>query len=270
MGTSPRTRGKHGCAQSRTTWIGNIPAHAGKTAKNTGLLLRPREHPRARGENKPTLPDELEKAGTSPRTRGKLPPQRPFSVGVGNIPAHAGKTAPVYGPIFQTPEHPRARGENAFGDSISHVAKGTSPRTRGKQHLSYRTMRTLRNIPAHAGKTVRVLGPRGRSAEHPRARGENDGIIGGTLKDSGTSPRTRGKRLCAISFKIATQGTSPRTRGKPACAAAGGRVPCLAGRGTSPRTRGKPWLRNVWNRSTGNIPAHAGKTFHPRRRTRNW
>ena len=33
---------------------------------------------------------------------------------------------------FIETEHPRVRGENASGDSISHVAKGTSPRARGK------------------------------------------------------------------------------------------------------------------------------------------
>ena len=53
-------------------------------------------------------------------------------IGLGLIPAHAGKT-PVNGVLlFASPAHPRSRGENETPDEMADVMLGSSPLTRGK------------------------------------------------------------------------------------------------------------------------------------------
>ena len=51
QGTSPRTRGKLITKQMKLSFVGNIPAHAGKTIALNKYLTAEGEHPRARGEN---------------------------------------------------------------------------------------------------------------------------------------------------------------------------------------------------------------------------
>ena len=51
-------------------------------------------------------------------------------------------------------EHPRARGENIFGTVTICNYTGTSPRTRGKLAVTGKPGSVIRNIPAHAGKTI--------------------------------------------------------------------------------------------------------------------
>ena len=92
LGTSPRTRGKRQCKPHRTDRRGNIPAHAGKTVCSKCAKHQKWEHPRARGENLFISASRIPVGGTSPRTRGKLPPLKPIQYHVRNIPAHAGKT----------------------------------------------------------------------------------------------------------------------------------------------------------------------------------
>ena len=111
-GSSPLTRGKqathHGLqdhlglipahagktwsplAATTATWL--IPAHAGKTTATTSTALRPRAHPRSRGENGNERKAEMIASGSSPLTRGKPVFQVPRCIVDGLIPAHAGKT----------------------------------------------------------------------------------------------------------------------------------------------------------------------------------
>ena len=70
-GTSPRTRGKLTSAELKGPKAGNIPAHAGKTARFQHVCDEKQEHPRARGENPAIKPHIILLLGTSPRTRGK-------------------------------------------------------------------------------------------------------------------------------------------------------------------------------------------------------
>ena len=96
FGTSPRTRGKLAGLYLNLTPFRNIPAHAGKTWWPARATRPAQEHPRARGENVgekhiPTL-----SRGTSPRTRGKLGAAVGFDFAARNIPAHAGKTLPIF------------------------------------------------------------------------------------------------------------------------------------------------------------------------------
>ena len=71
--------------------------------------------------------------GSSPLTRGKPP-----------------RTASSHSP---TEAHPRSRGENTGGVSVTAYDLGSSPLTRGK-HLNGLGKVTVKGlIPAHAGKT---------------------------------------------------------------------------------------------------------------------
>ena len=69
-----------------------IPAHAGKTGRQTAHQRNESAHPRSRGENLPIMVSVPASGGSSPLTRGKLSfhsRREPFSR---LIPAHAGKT----------------------------------------------------------------------------------------------------------------------------------------------------------------------------------
>ena len=192
-----------------------------------------------------------------------------------NIPAHAGKTLAKNSSMGRSEEHPRACGENNGGHFTQHIQVGTSPRMRGKHEDIGLGFIAVRNIPAHAGKTRAVGGVARVAAEHPRACGEN--IITQILSMllHGTSPRMRGKR----SGVIPGQGhrrNIPAHAGKTFASASwyslraehpracGENLDCDFSQpnklGTSPRMRGKRQGYFGNEASSGNIPAHAGKT----------
>ena len=153
LGTSPRMRGKPTTPRTPPTPPRNIPAYAGKTSRDHRLRGRRMEHPRVCGENLLTPQFFHGQVGTSPRMRGKLMLSFQSVAAGGNIPAYAGKTAPL--PIHRLPP------------------SGTSPRMRGKPK-SCRSLRPQkRNIPAYAGKTHPDLGLCSQIQEHPRVCGEN-------------------------------------------------------------------------------------------------
>ena len=148
-------------------------------------------------------------AGTSPRTRGKPMKIQVVSSQRRNIPAHAGKTFGRKQLKKNTPEHPRACGENLRDAGIPGAGIGTSPRTRGKRTSAASAADAMRNIPAHAGKTATLKEHTALPEEHPRARGENCQNGSAQQRHSGTSPRTRGKLT-------PTRGTHHNNRNIPA------------------------------------------------------
>ena len=129
--------------------------------------------------------------------RGKRVRCHPARRTTRNIPAYAGKTVVGASPQGGRQEHPRVCGENGVIEAFLGDQHGTSPRMRGKLNAVRYHNQGLRNIPAYAGKTVRVLGPKGRSAEHPRVCGENHWATFIELLEQGTSPRMRGKPTIA-------------------------------------------------------------------------
>ena len=74
---------------------------------------------------------------------------------------------------------------------------------------------SLRNIPAHAGKTGEYQVTLVAREEHPRARGENVVDSSPLVAVVGTSPRTRGKQLAQLTG-IPSIGEHPRARGENA------------------------------------------------------
>ena len=157
-GSSPLTRGKLGDSGIFISWTGLIPAHAGKTRRNSKRGPTRRAHPRSRGENQNGEETTPPRKGSSPLTRGKLLDACPQAVNEGLIPAHAGKTGACRSSTWQHWAHPRSRGENCSGPRLAAPLTGSSPLTRGK-HLGELALRVGQGlIPAHAGKTRRARG----------------------------------------------------------------------------------------------------------------
>ena len=90
---------------------------------------------------------------------------------------------------------------------------GSSPLTRGKPCLGWSAGSVLRLIPAHAGKTVVVVGVAGVCAAHPRSRGENLEQSTGAIEAVGSSPLTRGKSAI-VALSAAHAGLIPAHAGK--------------------------------------------------------
>ena len=158
--------------------------------------------------------------------------------------------------------HPRSRGENFWGGHHSGASAGSSPLTRGKRlrlsgHMAFDGL-----IPAHAGKTVPRLTRATLPWAHPRSRGEN--VIGTFVAgfQAGSSPLTRGKPQTRDA-RVESGRAHPRSRGENLI---GG---CLIapGQGSSPLTRGKQLYDLGARFDDGLIPAHAGKTRSPIRRS---
>ena len=232
-GSSPLTRGKHSCPPRSQSTARLIPAHAGKTLRQTMEAQLNAAHPRSRGENTASALVAALNSGSSPLTRGK-PNVRPGERGCGRlIPAHAGKTGPLRYCCSGLPAHPRSRGENYVLGCYDRGAHGSSPLTRGKPHHRRQSARHRRLIPAHAGKTG--LQSRGCYAQtaHPRSRGENLLVALSWLFWVGSSPLTRGKHTHA---RTHAQGPRliPAHAGKTWCGEGEG-----ACGGAHPRSRGE-------------------------------
>ena len=191
--------------------------------------------------------------------------------------------------------HPRSRGENQAYTFNPVTQAGSSPLTRGKPLASLSGCEIERLIPAHAGKTPRLLAVARGVRAHPRSRGENKARLFEVIATRGSSPLTRGK-LIPPSPGTNRLGLIPAHAGKTVPLKFGGKEPrahprsrgengkvfpewyqCL---GSSPLTRGKPFSRRNPAPTCRLIPAHAGKTrgrlglraataAHPRSRGEN-
>ena len=193
-GSSPLTRGKR-WPRGWPAWPARlIPAHAGKTHGDMGMVPRDKAHPRSRGENWPDGSSPTCCPGSSPLTRGKRNRPRRRRKRKRLIPAHAGKTQARQHAYRAQPAHPRSRGENLLLAVGVALHLGSSPLTRGKLRGRRAGRLQWRLIPAHAGKTPTPRSRESPPAAHPRSRGENYGVTCFTHQVAGSSPLTRGKR----------------------------------------------------------------------------
>ena len=134
-GSSPRTRGTpidHDAAVGVTRFI---PADAGNTHSPHPRGFVSPVHPRGRGEHCRVGRQMGGELGSSPRTRGTRVAaiQPPFQGRF--IPADAGNTRAGLTRTRATTVHPRGRGEHDFFTDQFRANIGSSPRTRGTQHL---------------------------------------------------------------------------------------------------------------------------------------
>ena len=157
-GSSPHTRGAPGRGVGVADPGGIIPAYAGSTTPSWKVTGKPADHPRIRGEHRPTPKNWSRSIGSSPHTRG----------------------APSGGKEETEciTDHPRIRGEHFGGSTKDAVDAGSSPHTRGARRLHGRNLRVERIIPAYAGSTRPDPRQRDRGEDHPRIRGEHmDGAV---------------------------------------------------------------------------------------------
>ena len=252
-----------------------IPALAGNTPGCSVSRPGKGDHPRSRGEYRPSRARGKHTAGSSPLSRGILDGRLGQFQTVRIIPALAGNTSYAAPIAAAGQDHPRSRGEYCLGGHGEFLRFGSSPLSRGIPTCATMWRPWSRIIPALAGNTWRGEGRRRGDADHPRSRGE--------YMNSGPSLKTR-------------QGSSPLSRGIRRrgidAAAVGGIIPALAGNtppwwgkqgprtdhprsrgeysrvlpmnsrtwGSSPLSRGILGLRGHGDAASGIIPALAGNT----------
>ena len=232
-----------------------IPACAGKRTLGTPPDPAGWDHPRVRGEELETAREELEKAGSPPRVRGR------------------GGAGPGDGP--EAVDHPRACGEEYQLNLGERVVLGSPPRVRGRVRAVPGPAPFGGITPARAGKSadgracIRVL------QDHPRACGEEPGRRWCRPGRAGSPPRVRGRADTALHHqnpigitpacagkravhlrKIDRSQDHPRVRGEesfPSCAA-------LWVWGSPPRARGRTAPGGVGSAPRRITPAYAGKS----------
>ena len=259
LGSSPLTRGARAGSVSAAAEGGLIPAHAGSTTAYPDEVGYAEAHPRSRGEHVFTYSVWRTWPGSSPLTRGARAgghgPQPPHRL----IPAHAGSTWLQPSGGLCRGAHPRSRGEHAHNAQAVIPNTGSSPLTRGAQHLLRNLLVQRGLIPAHAGSTRCWSGFRGRGWAHPRSRGEH---AGGVIQDGvakGSSPLTRGAPPGGIELRA-------EFRLIPAHAGSTTRSPSeTSAKSAHPRSRGEHCeVHRQVPQVVGLIPAHAGSTvLHP-------
>ena len=172
----------------------------------------------------------------------------------GIIPACAGSTPSRYQRPKGAWDHPRMRGEHKDVPGDVSAQKGSSPHARGALAADGDTELVLRIIPACAGSTVQKQSVDRLSGDHPRMRGEHDGLAQ-KLGGDGIIPACAGSTCLAKSMHVCA-GDHPRMRGEHLKMYR----TTSAFSGSSPHARGAPQLVEHRPVVRGIIPACAGST----------
>ena len=172
-GLSPRGRGKLKRAWNAGGRRRSIPAWAGET-RPARLYRRKRGvYPRVGGGNCGLTAWSRRAAGLSPRGRGKRRRIQRDSLGARSIPAWAGETQRRVLIGGGVKVYPRVGGGNRRRRLWTLIARGLSPRGRGKQYLCVFNLEWQRSIPAWAGETITTLLPIAQVRVYPRVGGGN-------------------------------------------------------------------------------------------------
>ncbi len=274
MGRSPRARGSPQRPAEYLASGGPIPASAGKPDERNHAVLRGRADPRERGEAAQRAGLGVGPWGRSPRARGSRLAVRGGGLGLGPIPASAGKPWRTFSGAIRSRADPRERGE-ARGPMVRTVGhRGRSPRARGSPSSTSSRSPSLGPIPASAGKPATSASPSRRRRADPRERGEARIEIERLKLSGGRSPRARGS-LPERAPPVGRAGPIPASAGKPTTSSRPsasqradprerGEAPRLHARehvvrGRSPRARGSLPTGTVPTSQVGPIPASAGK-----------
>ena len=193
--------------------------------------------------------------GSSPHTRGALPPAPQRREARRIIPAYAGSTASTFSGAGSPRDHPRIRGEHYVNSTYPALAAGSSPHTRGAPVGDAGLQRGNGIIPAYAGSTWCRWCAIRPGRDHPRIRGEHVPAEYFPQGGCGSSPHTRGA-------PTAPANASSRPRIIPAYAGSTIKVAAgWLGNADHPRIRGEHQenrtdeMRTPWI-----IPAYAGST----------
>ncbi len=232
-GPSPHARGAPEGSGGRTGIGGTIPACAGSTRPRSCGRPLVWDHPRMRGEHGPRISISGSMTGPSPRARGALGQRPRRRAGLGTIPACAGSTWCGRGSMPARRDHPRVHGEHIVQQIPDQASQGPSPRARGALGVHPDHDPGRGTIPACAGSTPPQMFAASKFRDHPRARGEHDGLTCPCGCAWGPSPRARGARGPASPAR-------PPAGTIPACAGSTPRPGrCRAGRWDHPRMRGE-------------------------------
>ena len=125
-------RGKGRVPAAITVRLGITPACAGKSFEKRAAMPTVGDHPRVCGEKGVIWDSGIEKAGSPPRVRGKVPFLFAVTVALGITPACAGKSGFCVILKKQKKDHPRVCGEKCTRSPVSMLSRGSPPRVRGK------------------------------------------------------------------------------------------------------------------------------------------
>ena len=212
MGSSPHARGAHRDVPGRDREDGIIPACAGSTRRARRRSIRPRDHPRMRGEHHERGFIPKCDGGSSPHARGARSgaPRMPLRHGI--IPACAGST---WFPFRWTAvgwDHPRMRGEHVCLRLEAAFWMGSSPHARGAPSRREGRLRPRGIIPACAGSTTRRRSRSSITRDHPRMRGEHLVLSAQVVYSLGSSPHARGAHR-SRSWQLPPSGIIPACAG---------------------------------------------------------
>ena len=132
VGSPPRMRGKVMNLPVKVSCTRITPAHAGKSADESGGDAERKDHPRACGEKLLFQLQRFTILGSPPRMRGKVSHHSWDHPTLGITPAHAGKSTWELLSAMGLRDHPRACGEKPCRPPAAAVGIGSPPRMRGK------------------------------------------------------------------------------------------------------------------------------------------
>ena len=212
---------------------------------------------------------------SSPQVRGRREKRRACVNAGGLIPAGAGQTSPPRTQRAYAWAHPRGCGADDILNPDDFLARGSSPRVRGRRQIRVVVAGQIGLIPAGAGQTAGLAATTWTARAHPRGCGADDQNEVVIRRGQGSSPRVRGRPTWPP-FWLRARGLIPAGAGQTYAYRNSGGVTkahprgcgadashCSASRwvdGSSPRVRGRLQLRETRSIPAGLIPAGAGQT----------
>ena len=176
----PRIRGEHQLTETSSPYfLGSSPHTRGARRLRGETHDRRTDHPRIRGEHDCGVMVIAGTDGSSPHTRGAPPYPSDWRRRLRIIPAYAGSTRSCRARPARCRDHPRIRGEHVYVAVSSSPNEGSSPHTRGAQLALLPTGARAGIIPAYAGSTAPIVRDANICADHPRIRGEHNGLTNG-------------------------------------------------------------------------------------------
>ena len=155
---------------------GITPACAGNrivTAMPDGVV---RDHPRLRGEQHADPWHKCKRGGSPPLARGTVVVLKSVEVERGITPACAGNRPWRRRQKNEAKDHPRLRGEQFLSFAASLRQMGSPPLARGTATSTYHGLATIGITPACAGNSCLCLCLCLCLWDHPRLRGEQQGV----------------------------------------------------------------------------------------------
>ena len=255
----PRIRGEHRYPHMMPALVGGIiPAYAGNTSREScDRARRLGSSPHTRGTLPPTFPQPLYRRD-HPRIRGDTQRLQGRHRRVrGSSPHTRGTLTRVQASSRQARDHPRIRGEHCPGPIPRRGYIGIIPAYAGNTLQNDLPVLLEQGSSPHTRGTPRANRATGRGGwDHPRIRGEHYHQRFLNHYIAGIIPAYAGNTFIRPFLMPSTMGSSPHTRGTPMTSKENG----IWAR-DHPRIRGEHYLEIAFTLDKrGIIPAYAGNT----------